>query len=445
MIYKHKYKPRHYIPFITKSKLCLYKNSFLRGIYSIRARYIKRTGNFKRIVRVATNIKWIEIRRKFNPVSKIAFNYTSIRSGNTTYGRPSIFKRRYRDNFYKKQQYRLFYGKITENTLRRIIKNHKIVVKAQTSAFFSLLESRLDMMFFRIRLLPTIYSCHQFIHHFGLELNNKKENCPQIQVKVGDIVTISPVFWQYMYTLIFNRIYWRRWGRFIRGRRLLKRFTKIIYLIKHFTNKNKAFYAKPYIKKSYYSFNEFAFTEDLSTFTTIALAYKTQQINNKKNKITEHKFINWKNIVESVQLDKLKIYQQLKLTTQLRKNYLPRIYRFFKLNGTKGLAQSLYFNNSNQTSEIGSKKSNNFFKYNKYIINHRKYLFRLKAKYIKKIKRKKKISRKNNLHFFRPKYIQIDYRTLSVIKVETQKECNIYFPFRISLNKIYAFYRSKGY
>jgi sterol desaturase/sphingolipid hydroxylase (fatty acid hydroxylase superfamily) len=38
-------------------------------------------------------------------VTKIAFNYTGLRSGNTTYGRPSIFKRRYRDNFYKKQQY----------------------------------------------------------------------------------------------------------------------------------------------------------------------------------------------------------------------------------------------------------------------------------------------------------------------------------------------------
>jgi ribosomal protein S4 len=127
-------------------------------------------------------------------VTKIAFNYTGLRSGNTTYGRPSIFKRRYRDNFYKKQQYRLFYGKITEETLRRIIKNHKIVAKSQTSRFFSLLESRLDMIFFRIRLLPTIYSCHQFIHHFGLELNNKKEISPQMQVKIGDIITISPVF-----------------------------------------------------------------------------------------------------------------------------------------------------------------------------------------------------------------------------------------------------------
>jgi len=57
MIYKHKYKPRHYIPFIIKSKLTLNKNSFLRGIYSIRRRKMKRTGYFKYNRRRATNIK----------------------------------------------------------------------------------------------------------------------------------------------------------------------------------------------------------------------------------------------------------------------------------------------------------------------------------------------------------------------------------------------------
>ena len=57
MIYQHKYKPRHYIPFVTKTKLNLYKNSFLRGIFNIRRRKIKRIGFFKYSVRRATNIK----------------------------------------------------------------------------------------------------------------------------------------------------------------------------------------------------------------------------------------------------------------------------------------------------------------------------------------------------------------------------------------------------
>jgi len=253
MIYKHKYKPRHYIPFITKTKLCIYKNSYLRGIYSIRGRHLKRTGNFKRIVRVATNRKWREIRRRFNPATKWIFHYGSPRSGNTSYGRPPQFKRRYRENFYKKQQFRLFYGKFKEDTLRIIIKNHKIVAKAQTNIFFSLMESRLDIRFFRIRLLPTIYSCHQFIHHFGLELNKKTEKCPQIQVQVGDILTISPFLWNARYTLLFERIYYRRWGRYIRGRRLLKKFKKRHYLVKNFVPKEKILRSIPDKEKEYYS------------------------------------------------------------------------------------------------------------------------------------------------------------------------------------------------
>jgi len=120
--------------------------------------------------------------------------YNNPYPNNIGYGRPTRFKQRYRENFYKKQQFRIFYGKFNEKKLRRLIKNHKITVAAQTSRFFSLIESRLDVIFFRRRLIPTIYSCHQFIHHFGLEVNNKLENCPQTSINIGDIVTIPPLF-----------------------------------------------------------------------------------------------------------------------------------------------------------------------------------------------------------------------------------------------------------
>ena len=74
------------------------------------------------------------------------------------------------------------------------LKNHKIKVSSQTSIFFVGIESRLDVIFFRRRIRPTIYSCHQFIHHFGLEVNNKLETCPQLQIKVGDLLTIPSTF-----------------------------------------------------------------------------------------------------------------------------------------------------------------------------------------------------------------------------------------------------------
>jgi ribosomal protein S4 len=41
-----------------------------------------------------------------------------------------------------------------------------------------------------MRLLPTVYACHQFIHHQGLELNNQIEKSPRTQIRIGDRVGV---------------------------------------------------------------------------------------------------------------------------------------------------------------------------------------------------------------------------------------------------------------
>jgi ribosomal protein S4 len=47
------------------------------------------------------------------------------------------------------------------------------------------------MVLFRLRFLPTIYGCHQFIHHFGININGKKEKSPYALVRAGDIITFE--------------------------------------------------------------------------------------------------------------------------------------------------------------------------------------------------------------------------------------------------------------
>jgi len=89
-----------------------------------------------------------------------------------------------------KQQLRFFHGKIKEESFRIRFKNHLITAGTRTQSFYSVLESRLDRVFFRRRLLPTIYACHQFIHHQGLEVNNRLEKSPRAQIRVGDIVGV---------------------------------------------------------------------------------------------------------------------------------------------------------------------------------------------------------------------------------------------------------------
>ncbi len=470
MIYRHKYKPRHYIPFLTKSKLNLYKNSFLRGIYLIRRRQIKRKGYFKYVIRRANNIKWIINRRKFSPINKSQLTYNNPYPNNIGYGRPTRFKQRYRENFYKKQQFRIFYGKFNEKKLRRLIKNHKITVAAQTSRFFSLIESRLDVIFFRRRLIPTIYSCHQFIHHFGLEVNSKLENCPQTSIDIGDIVTIPSLFWKSIIKFYFARIYWRRWGIFIRGRRLIKKFKKFMLIFQPFNQSIKllpSFKCDPIIKSLIN--NSASFKKDFNFYVILLITYKKFNLEYKNKFIQKilrnNKYYKWDKRVDQIKINKLQIYQQLQLTASLRKNLLPRIFRFIKQTSSKGLAQTEQFANrynlefqerkidiikndnkkEKKKTAAYEKKQNTFFQYNIRIINRRKIFFRIKTNYSKRIARNKRIIRKKNLHFFIPKYIQRDFRTLSIIKVETQKESIIYYPFRISLNKLYSFYRSKGF
>ena len=72
---------------------------------------------------------------------------------------------------------------------------------------------------------------------------------------------------------------------FVRGRRLLKKFKKRLYLVKQFTSTKAALSTKSFINKDYYSFKSFDYTGDLTLFTKIALSYKNQKRANKKVKL----------------------------------------------------------------------------------------------------------------------------------------------------------------
>lgn len=77
-----------------------------------------------------------------------------------------------------------------EAAFRRFFRTHLSAVGNRTQSFFSALESSLDRVFFRRRLLPTVYACHQFIHHYGVQLNSKVEHSPRATVAVGDMVSV---------------------------------------------------------------------------------------------------------------------------------------------------------------------------------------------------------------------------------------------------------------
>jgi len=212
------YKPRFKIAFQAKSKIWAYKNSRLRHFFSIRGRRLFRGGFFRRNVIVANTLKWTVTRRYIKPYSR----RIRARRG----------KSRYRNTFYLKQQLRHFYGKLTEVAFRSIYKTHLLNTFDRNRSFFGSLEQRADMFLFRMRLLPTIYACNQYIHHQGLLINFKRiEKCPSTLIRIGHTISLPKIYWDSMANYMLYRVYYRVYGKLQLKKRLFRVIKrKVIWL-----------------------------------------------------------------------------------------------------------------------------------------------------------------------------------------------------------------------
>lgn len=232
MVQQNISKPRYKLSSITKTKIWPNKDGYLRRFFDLRAFRLKRRGLFIRNVLVAKTRKWTDVRRRRWPARSITRQIkVAGRVGKANFWRAR--KRRYRNSFYTKQQLRFYYGKIKEDAFRHYFKNYKSVVGKPSTFFFSALESRLDRVFFHRRLLPTIYACHQYIHHKGLLINGSLEKSPRTQVLIGDTVSIPATIWNSVYWFLFHRVYYRRWGLYIYRRRLYTQLKKKVFSIQN--------------------------------------------------------------------------------------------------------------------------------------------------------------------------------------------------------------------
>ena len=209
---KNIYKPRYKIAFQAKSKIWPYKNSRLRRFFSIRGRWANRCGTFRKNILVASTIKWTVARRYIRAYTRSIYPKKS---------------KRYKKAFYIKQQVRHFYGKVTEAKLRSFYKTHLIHTVNRNKSFFGALECRADMFLFRLRLLPTIYACHQYVHHHGLIINRVGlEKSPHALIKIGDTISIPRAHWRTLYKYLLYRVFYRAYGKTILKKRQYKLLKK---------------------------------------------------------------------------------------------------------------------------------------------------------------------------------------------------------------------------
>lgn len=221
MVSNNIYKPRYKIAFQAKSKVWPYKNSRLRRFFNIRGRKLVRRGLFKRYFLVFNNMKWTIARRYIRPYMKKR--------------RP--LRHKYRNIFYTKQQLRAFYGIQKEEIFRNFFKKFLGGAKGRNKMFAIALERRVDMVLFRLRFLPTIYACNQFVHHFGVNINGKKELSANALIVPGDIITFEKAQWSSFVEYLYERLYWRTYGLNVWKSRQFKSLRKKVW----WCSKNKFF------------------------------------------------------------------------------------------------------------------------------------------------------------------------------------------------------------
>ena len=89
-----------------------------------------------------------------------------------------------------KQKLKGYYGNINEKQFRRIYAE-AVPAKGDTSELLiGLLESRLDIIVYRMLFVPTVFAARQLINHGHVTVNGKRVNVASYRVSEGDQVEI---------------------------------------------------------------------------------------------------------------------------------------------------------------------------------------------------------------------------------------------------------------
>ena len=90
----------------------------------------------------------------------------------------------------EKQKVKRVYG-LLERPFRNIFKKAAQMRGVTAEIFFRKLELRLDNVVFRMGFASTRQEGKQIVRHNHILINGKRVNLPGLQVKVGDIITVS--------------------------------------------------------------------------------------------------------------------------------------------------------------------------------------------------------------------------------------------------------------
>lgn len=90
----------------------------------------------------------------------------------------------------EKQKLKAVYGMLSEKQLVRYYKEAARVHGNTAELFVRLMESRLDVIVYRMKLASTIFGAQQLVAHGHIQIDGKKVNIRSCQVRPGQIISV---------------------------------------------------------------------------------------------------------------------------------------------------------------------------------------------------------------------------------------------------------------
>ncbi len=92
---------------------------------------------------------------------------------------------------FAKQQLKGYYGNISEKQFRKTFQTASSLKGDAGENFIGLLETRLDIVIYRLNFVPTVFAARQFINHKHIKVNGQTVNIPSYKLKDGDEIEIK--------------------------------------------------------------------------------------------------------------------------------------------------------------------------------------------------------------------------------------------------------------
>ena len=91
-----------------------------------------------------------------------------------------------------KQKLKGYYGEVTEKQFKRTYQEAAQMKGDTGQNLIGLLEQRLDMVVYRAKFAPTIFSARQIVSHGHIRVNGVKCNIASRRVFPGDVISLGP-------------------------------------------------------------------------------------------------------------------------------------------------------------------------------------------------------------------------------------------------------------